>query len=76
MTGFSIHVMFNSGRAEPPAIEIGTVKSTEFTKAKLRVLRCLVKGMPYPRIAEKLNMERRVKTNDSMPVFSKTYTLV
>lgn len=41
----------------PPVVEIGTAKSTEFTKAELRVLRCLVKGMPYPRIAEKLNME-------------------
>lgn len=40
----------------PPAVEIGTAKSTEFTKAELRVLRCLVKGMPYPKIAEKLNM--------------------
>lgn len=43
--------------ARPPVVEIGTAKSTEFTKAELRVLRCLVKGMPYPRIAEKLNME-------------------
>lgn len=42
---------------EPPVVEIGTAKSTEFTKAELRVLRCLVKGMSYPRIAEKLNME-------------------
>lgn len=42
---------------EPPVVEIGTAKSTEFTKAELRVLRCLIKGMPYPRIAEKLNME-------------------
>ncbi len=42
---------------EPPVVEIGTAKSTEFTKAELRVLRCLVRGMSYPRIAEKLNME-------------------
>ena len=42
---------------EPPVVEIGTAKSTEFTKMELRVLRCLVKGMPYPRIAEKLNIE-------------------
>ena len=41
----------------PPFVEIGTAKSTEFTKMELRVLRCLVRGMPYPRIAEKLNME-------------------
>lgn len=41
----------------PPVVEIGTARSTEFTKAELRVLRCLVKGLPYPRIAQKLNME-------------------
>lgn len=41
----------------PPVVEIGTAKSTEFTKTELRVLRCIVKGLPYPRIAEKLNME-------------------
>ncbi|MDO4331665.1 MAG: response regulator transcription factor [Eubacteriales bacterium] len=42
---------------EPPVVEIGTAKSTEFTKAELRVLRCLVRGLSYPKIAEKLNME-------------------
>lgn len=41
----------------PPVVEIGTAKSTEFTKTEMRVLRCLVKGMPYPKIAEKLSME-------------------
>lgn len=41
----------------PPVVEIGTAKSTEFTKTELRVLRYLVKGLPYPKIAEKLNME-------------------
>lgn len=41
----------------PPVVEIGTAKSTEFTKTEMRVLRCLVKGMTYPRIAEKLNVE-------------------
>lgn len=41
----------------PPVVEIGTAKSTEFTKMEMRVLRCLVKGLSYPKIAEKLNME-------------------
>lgn len=41
----------------PPVVEIGTAKSTEFTRTEMRVLRCLVKGLPYPRIAEKLGME-------------------
>ena len=41
----------------PPVVEIGTAKSTEFTKTEMRVLRCLVKGMTYPQIAEKLNVE-------------------
>ncbi len=41
----------------PPVVEIGTAKSIEFTKTEMRVLRCLVKGMTYPQIAEKLNME-------------------
>lgn len=41
----------------PPVVEIGTAKSTEFTRAEMRVLRCLVKGLPYPKIAEKLSME-------------------
>ncbi len=41
----------------PPVVEIGTAKSVEFTKAELRVLRYLVKGLPYAKIAENLNME-------------------
>lgn len=41
----------------PPVVEIGTAKSTDFTKTEMRVLRCLVKGMTYPQIAEKLNVE-------------------
>lgn len=41
----------------PPVVEIGTAKSTEFTKTELRVLRCIVKGLTYPQIAEKLGME-------------------
>lgn len=41
----------------PPVVEIGTAKSTEFTKTELRVLRCIVKGLTYPQIAQKLGME-------------------
>ena len=37
----------------PPVVEIGTAKSTDFTKTEMRVL---VKGMTYPQIAEKLNV--------------------
>ncbi|MBO5073237.1 MAG: response regulator transcription factor [Eubacterium sp.] len=41
----------------PPVVKIGTAKSTEFTKSEMRVLRCLVKGLTYPQIGEKLGME-------------------
>lgn len=41
----------------PPVVEIGTAKSTEFTSAEMRVLRCLIKGMTYSQIAKKLNVE-------------------
>lgn len=41
----------------PSVVEIGTAKSTEFTRMEMCVLRCLVKGLPYPKIAEKLSME-------------------
>lgn len=41
----------------PPVVEIGTAKSTEFTGAEMRVLRCLIKGMTYSQIAETLNVE-------------------
>lgn len=42
---------------EPPVVEIGTAQSTEFTKTEMRVLRCIVKGLTYPQIAERLNVE-------------------
>lgn len=41
----------------PPVIEIGTAKSTEFTKTELSVLRYLVKGLSYSRIAEEMGVE-------------------
>ena len=41
----------------PPAVEIGTAKSTDFTNAEMRVLRCLVKGMSYGAIAGALGIE-------------------
>lgn len=43
----------------PPSVEIGTAKSTEFTKTELKVLRCLVRGKSYSKIAEELNIEPR-----------------
>lgn len=41
----------------PPAVEIGTARSTEFTKTELRVLRYLVRGLPYGRIASEMGVE-------------------
>ena len=41
----------------PPVVEIGTAKSTEFTKTELIVLRYLVKGMSYSRIAKAMGIE-------------------
>ena len=41
----------------PPAVEIGTAKSTEFTKAERKVLRYLVRGMSYGKIAEAMGVE-------------------
>ncbi len=41
----------------PPPVEIGTARSTEFTKTELRVLRYLVRGLPYGRIASEMGVE-------------------
>ena len=41
----------------PPPVEIGTASSTEFTRTELRVLRYLVQGLPYGRIAEAMGVE-------------------
>ena len=41
----------------PPEVEIGTAKSTEFTKTELVVLRHLVRGLSYSRIAEGMGIE-------------------
>ena len=41
----------------PPAVEIGTAKSTEFTKAERKVLRYLVRGFSYGKIAETMGIE-------------------
>ncbi len=41
----------------PPTVEIGTAKSTEFTRTEMKVLRYLVKGMSYGRIAEAMGVE-------------------
>ena len=41
----------------PPPVEIGTAKSTEFTQKELEVLRYLVRGMSYGRIAESMGVE-------------------
>lgn len=41
----------------PPVVEIGTAKSTEFTKTELIVLRYLVKGLSYGKIAKEMGVE-------------------
>ena len=41
----------------PPAVEIGMASSTEFTKTELKVLRHLVRGLSYARIAQELGVE-------------------
>lgn len=41
----------------PPAVEIGLAKSTEFTKTELKVLRYLMKGLSYTKIAAEMGIE-------------------
>lgn len=41
----------------PPPVEIGTAKSTEFTKTELKVLRYLVQGLSYGKIADAMGVE-------------------
>ena len=41
----------------PPTVEIGMAKSTEFTKTELRVLRHLLRGLSYTRIAAEMGCE-------------------
>lgn len=41
----------------PPTVEIGTAKSTEFTKTELIVLRYLVKGLSYGKIVKEMGIE-------------------
>ena len=41
----------------PPVVEVGTARSTEFTNAEMKVLRCLVRGMSYGAIAQALGVE-------------------
>ena len=41
----------------PPVVEVGTARSTEFTNAEMKVLRCLVRGMSYGSIAGVLGIE-------------------
>ena len=43
----------------PPVTQIGTAKSSEFTEAEMRVLRCLVQGMSYTASAETLGVDAR-----------------
>ena len=43
----------------PPVTQIGTAKSSEFTEAEMRVLRCLVQGMSYTATAQTLGIDAR-----------------
>ena len=43
----------------PPVTQIGTGKSSEFTEAEMRVLRCFVQGMSYTAAAETLGVDAR-----------------
>ena len=44
-------------RMHPPTVEIGMAKSTEFTKTELKVLRHLLRGLSYTRIAAEMGGE-------------------
>ena len=41
----------------PPTVEIGMAKSTEFTKTEIKVLRHLLRGLSYTRIAAEMGCE-------------------
>lgn len=41
----------------PPPVEIGMAKSTEFTRTELKVLRYLLRGLSYTRIASEMGIE-------------------
>ena len=41
----------------PPTVEVGMEKSTEFTKTELKVLRHLLRGLSYTRIAAEMGCE-------------------
>ncbi len=41
----------------PPIVQVGLAKSTEFTKTELKVLRYLIKGLSYTRIAAEMGIE-------------------
>ena len=41
----------------PPPVTIGTAKSTDFTKTEMKVLRYLIKGLSYKKIADEMCIE-------------------
>ena len=41
----------------PPIVNVGLAKSTEFTKTELKVLRYLLRGLSYTRIASEMGCE-------------------
>ena len=44
-------------RQAPPIVNVGLAKSTEFTKTELKVLRYLLRGLSYTRIASEMGCE-------------------
>ena len=57
----------------PPEVEIGTAKSTEFTKTELIVLRHLVRGLSYGKIAEEMGIEITTVKYHVTNMLQKTY---
>ena len=41
----------------PPTVNIGTARSTEFTKTELKILRYIIRGVSYASISESLGVE-------------------
>ena len=56
----------------PPVTQIGTAKSSEFTEAEMRVLRCLVQGMSYTATAEAPGVDARTVNFHVSNILQKT----
>ena len=54
----------------PPVVEVGTARSTEFTNAEMKVLRCLVRGMSYGAIAGVKISILKMSTSNEVDIFN------